>query len=122
KSIIDTGNVMETVFVKDWSVVTSGDYERYFVVDNKRYHHIIDPNTLMTGEYYRAVTIVTLHSGLADLLSTSVYLLPFKESKKLVESLEDVEVIWVMKDGNIEATDGMKKIMQSEGATGSKAK
>lgn len=117
--IFDTGsNILETVFVNDGSVVTSGDYQRYFVVDDKIYHHIIDPKTLMPGDYYRAVTIVTPDSGLADFLSTSAFLLPFDESKELIESLDGVEALWVMKDGEIEATEGMKTIMKSQGAKG----
>lgn len=121
KSLIDTGNVLETVFVKDLSVVSSGDYQRYFIVDDKVYHHIIDPKTLMPGNYYRALTIVTPDSGVADFLSTSAFLLPFKESKELIESLDNTEAFWVMNDGTIETTEGMDKIMLSKGATGSKS-
>lgn len=121
KSLIDTGNVLETVFVKDLSVVSSGDYQRFFVVDDKVYHHIIDPNTLMPGDYYRALTIVTPDSGVADFLSTSAFLLPLEESKALIESLDNTEAFWVMNDGTIETTEGMDKIMLSKGATGSKS-
>ena len=112
--LIDRGNVLETLFIKDYSVVSSGDYQRYFEVDGKRYHHIIDPNTLMPGDYYRAITIVTPDSGLADFLSTSAFLLPFDKSKELIESLEDTEALWVMNDGSIESTEGMEKMMLSE--------
>ncbi len=111
-------NLLETVFVNGASVVTSGDYERFYTVDGKNYHHIIDPKTLMPGDYYRAITIVTPDSGLADFLSTSVFLLPLEESKALVESLDDVEAFWVMKDGTIEVSSGMDKIMLSKGASG----
>lgn len=115
-------NVLDTVFINDASVVSSGDYQRYYMVGDKRIHHIIDPKTLMPGDYYRAITIVTPDSGLADFLSTSIFLLPFEKSFDLVESLEDVEALWVMKDGTIEFTEGMKNISKSHGATGAKAK
>lgn len=123
KSVIQTdSNVLDVVFVNDASVVSSGDYQRYYMVDDQIIHHIIDPKTLMPGDYYRAVTIVTPNSGVADFLSTSIFLLPFEESFQLVESLEEVEALWVMKDGTIESTEGMKKILRSEGATDSKEK
>lgn len=122
KELIDTGNILETLFVKDYSVVSSGDYQRYFTVGGKIYHHIIDPHTLMPGNYYRAITIVTPDSGVADFLSTSAFLLPLEESKKLIESLDDTEAFWVMNDGKIETTKGIEKIMLSKGATGRKSK
>lgn len=114
-------NVLDTVFINNASVVSSGDYQRYYMVGGKTYHHLIDPKTLMPGDYYRAVTVVTDDSGEADFLSTTVFMLPFNESKELVESLEGVEALWVFKDGNVEATEGMQKIMKSYGATGAKS-
>lgn len=124
KSIVadDQSNLLDVIFINNTSVVSSGDYERYYVVEDKRYHHLIDPETLMPGEFYRAVTVVAENSGTADVLSTAVFLMPYQESRALVESLDGVEAIWVMKDGRIEATEGMKKIMKSNGATGGKAK
>ena len=123
-SFIDNteSSVLETVFVNDASVVSSGDYQRFYMVGDKVVHHLIDPKTLMPGDYYRAVTLITAHSGEADFLSTTAFLLPLEDSKDLVESLEGVEAMWVLKDGTIEATDGMKEIMKSQGATGANAK
>ncbi|WP_243154837.1 FAD:protein FMN transferase [Clostridium thermarum] len=117
----DEDNTLDTVFVRDASVVSSGDYQRYYIVDGEVYHHLIDPDTLMPGDYYSAVTVVVNDSGLADFLSTTVFLLPYEKSRALVESLDNVEAMWVMKDGKIEVTEGMKKIMKSYGATGAKS-
>jgi thiamine biosynthesis lipoprotein len=123
KMIVTTEeNLLDTIFVNNASVVSSGDYQRYYVVEGKVIHHLIDPDTLMPAKYYRAVTIVTEDSGIADFISTTVFLLPYSESRQLVESLEAVEALWVMPDGKVEATEGMLKIMKSNGATGSKAK
>lgn len=110
-------SILETVFLTDASVVTSGDYQRFYVVGDKVLHHLIDPRTLMPGDYFRAVSIVTEHSGRADFLSTTVFLLPYEEGRALVESIDGVDALWVFKDGTIEATEGMKEIMKSNGAT-----
>ncbi len=116
--VTEEQNLLDTVFVNDASVVTSGDYQRYYIVDGKIIHHLIDPQTLMPGDYYRAVTVLAKDSGVADFLSTTVFLMPYDESRDLVDRLEGVEAIWVMKDGKVEATEGLKKIMKSNGASG----
>lgn len=121
KSLVADDSILDTVFVRDASVVSSGNYERYYIVDGKIIHHLIDPITLMPADYYSAVTIVTENSGLADFLSTTVFLLPYEQSLALVKNLKGVEALWVMPDGRVEATDGMKKILKSNGATGAKA-
>lgn len=113
-------SVLETVFLNNASVVTSGDYQRYYYVGDKLVHHLIDPTTLMPGEYFRAVSVVTEHSGKADFLSTSIFLMPYEEGKALIESVGDAEALWIFKDGTIEVTDGMKEIMKSHGATAAK--
>jgi thiamine biosynthesis lipoprotein len=111
---------LDTVFITDASVVSSGDYQRYYFVDGKPYHHLIDPRTLMPATYFRAVTVVTPDSGYADLVSTELFLMPFEEGISLVQSLGNVEALWVMPDGEVKMTEGMKLILRSQGATGQK--
>lgn len=110
---------LDTVFITDSSVVTSGDYQRYYEVNGKRIHHLIDPDTLMPANYYRAVTVMTRDSGLADFLSTALFLLPYEKSRALVERLEGVEALWVMPDGSITATDNMKRSLKKMGGASS---
>ena len=87
------------------SLVTSGDYQRNYTVDGKSYHHIIDPDKLMPSEYWRSVSILCNDSGLADCLSTALFLLPLEEGQKLAEQYK-VEVMWVDADMNITQTPG----------------
>lgn len=82
------------------SVVSSGDYERFFTYKGKRYHHLIDPKTWQPGEYFSQVTVVTDDSGTADFLSTTFFLMPYEDGVKLAEKL-GTAVVWVFKDGEV---------------------
>lgn len=101
-----------TLGITDLSLVASGNYERYYTVDGKRYHHIINPATLMPSEYFTSVSVICKDSGLADALSTTVYNMSFEEGKALIESLDDVEALWVFKDGKIEYTKKIENLMK----------
>ncbi len=105
---------IDIVYLINQSVVTSGDYQRYYTVDEKKYHHLIDPKTLMPADYYRAVVIVTEDSGLADFMSTTMFLTPFEEAKQLADKLE-IEAIWIMQDGTMRTTDKVKSMMKNLG-------
>ena len=95
-----------TVGLRDRSLVTSGSYQRYYTVDGKTYHHIIDPETLMPAAYYTAVSVLTPDSGAADALSTALYNMPYEEGLALVEGMEDTEALWVMPDGSLRESGG----------------
>ncbi|MBP3381702.1 MAG: FAD:protein FMN transferase [Clostridia bacterium] len=81
------------------SVVTSGSYQRFYYVDGKPYHHIIHPDTLMPATAYVSVSVVCKDSGLGDALSTALFCMPQKDGLALVESLPDVQAMWVTTDG-----------------------
>ncbi len=97
-----------TVAIEDCAVVTSGDYQRYFEVEGKRYAHIIDPDTLQPAAHVRAVTVICPHSGQADLLSTALFVLPIEEGRKLLERFSDTEAVWMLPDGSLQYSDGFK--------------
>lgn len=90
------------------SVVTSGSYQRYYVVNGENYHHIIDPETLMPGTKYRSVSIITNDSGLGDAMSTALFIMDYEDGKKLVDATKNVEAMWVMNDGEQIYSDGFK--------------
>lgn len=110
----EESNVFDRFAVQDCSVVTSGDYQRYYLVDGKKYHHLIDPKTLMPGDYFRSVTIVTKDSGMADFLSTAVFLMPYEEGRKLVDSMDGVEAYWIFPDLSVKYTKGFEQIRQEQ--------
>ena len=116
-AIFGMSDIVETLFLANNSVVTSGDYQRFYTVDGKNYHHLIDPDTLMPADHFRSVSIITEDSGWADMLSTAAYLMPYEQSRAFIESLDGVEAMWIFPDGSKEMTDGAAKIAKSRGAT-----
>lgn len=103
---------LHTVFVTEQSVVTSGDYQRTYWVEGKPYHHIIDPQTLMPGAYWRSVSIICEDSGLADALSTALFLMSREEGETLAESC-GAEVLWVDASGQEFMTDGFQEMLRT---------
>lgn len=99
---------VSTLDIADQNVVTSGDYQRYYEVDGKRYCHIIDPHTNMPPEYFASVSVLAEDSGRADALSTALFNMEFEEGLSLVEGLKDVEAMWIGKDGEIRSSSGWK--------------
>lgn len=108
----DGGQYLHTVHVFDECVVTSGDYQRYFVVDGKPYHHIIDPVTLHPATYWRSVTIICNDSGVADALSTALFLMPQAEGQALLDRY-NARAMWVDKNGNIYYSPGFETLIKS---------
>lgn len=81
--------------LEDTSVVTSGDYQRFFLQDGQRWHHIIDPKTGYPATALRSVTVVGPDTATCDALSTAIFILGMEEGQMLVEKLADVEAILV---------------------------
>ncbi len=105
---------LDIAYVSDEAVVTSGDYQRTYVVQGKAYHHLIDPKTLMPATYFRAVTVVSKDSGLADFMSTTLFLLPLEEGRPLA-AVMGVDVLWILPDDTQVATEGMKTKLKKLG-------
>ena len=93
-------------------MVTSGDYQRAYMVDGKLYHHIIDPETLYPSEYWRSVTISCENSGLADALSTALFVLSQEDGQKLLDRYQ-AEAMWVAADGTISYSPGFEELIRS---------
>ena len=101
------GTPLYTVEVKDQSLVSSGNYERYFEQDGVIYHHILNPST---GYPYQndllEVTILSSSSMQGDALSTTCYALGLEEGMELIESIPDVEAAFVTKDYVVHKSSG----------------
>ncbi len=96
------------------SCVTSGVYERFFTVQNERYHHIIDKDTLMPSGHFASVSVITKDSGLADCLSTALFCMTLEEGQALVNSLDEVHVLWITADGEQHMSDGLKSLIAEQ--------
>lgn len=92
------------VHSEDGSVVTSGDYQRYFELDGVRYNHIIDGKTLMPAVRYASVSVMSERSAEADMLSTALFILPEDEGNKLADKY-GVHIWRIYHDGTIDEYD-----------------
>ena len=104
--------IIEEIQGTDLTVVTSGNYQRFYTVDGKDYNHIIDPKTLMPAENFTSVSVIAKDSSIADYLSTTLFILDYEEGKELLKNFDDVDVMWVQKDGKIKKTSGFEKYIK----------
>ena len=81
------------------AIVTSGSYQRYYIVDGEEYHHIIDKDTLMPAKGFLSVSIVCESSADGDGFSTALFCMPLEQGLALVEATDGVEAHWVLEDG-----------------------
>lgn len=108
----DGEGYLHTVYVSQGSVVTSGDYQRWYIVGDTLYHHIIDPDTLYPARYWKSVTIVCEDSGLADALSTALFLLPYEEGLAVLHQC-DAEALWMDQDGKLFYSTGFRDLIKT---------
>lgn len=102
------GAVFARVELEDSTFSTSGDYERFFIRDGVRYHHILDPATGQPSRLSRSVTILSKRAIIADGLSTGVFLLGPEKGMALIEQLPDVEGVIVGADNQVHISSGLQ--------------
>ncbi len=102
------------VAIADTALVTSGTYQRYYYVGDVKYHHIIDPETLMPKNTFDSVSIITPDSGVADALSTACFNLSLEDGMVLIASLENTEAMWVLSDGTQYYSEGFSEYLYEE--------
>lgn len=101
----DQNGILATVQMQKGCMVTSGDYQRYYTVQGTRYHHLIDPKTWMPGTRWRSVSIICEDSGIADALSTALFLLPKNQGEQLLTAFH-ADAFWVSASGEQYFTPG----------------
>ncbi len=99
--------------IENMSVVTSGSYQRYYIVDEHEYNHIIDKDTLMPAELYTSVSVITESSAAADALSTALFTMSYDDGVKLIEKFENIYAMWVLRDGSIKYSKSFDKLFIS---------
>ena len=110
KPFAQNGEAITSVKIKDQSVVSSGIYERYYRVNGKLYHHILDTSTGYPVEnHLYQVTIISDISMDGDALSTTCFSLGLKKGMQLVEQTDGVEAIFVSDDGTITCSSGINR-------------
>ncbi len=100
---------IEYLHLSGEAIVTSGSYQRYYIVNGKRYHHIIDHETLMPADRgYLSVSVICKDSGMGDGLSTALFCMDLDEALAFVNSLDGVEAMFVTEDEVKHYSNGFK--------------
>jgi thiamine biosynthesis lipoprotein len=104
----DPDQVAVTIPLENEAISTSGDYERFFLEDGERYHHIIEPSTGKPAGEVRSTTIIGPDAVLTDALSTSVFVMGVDQGLRLIATLPDYEGIVIDADGQMFYSDGLQ--------------
>lgn len=104
------------VEVRDRTASTSGDYERFFIKEGVRYHHLIDPDRGEPARGCRSVTIVAARAVIADVLSTGVFIMGPEAGMKLIEEMPEVEGVIVTAANQVLISSGLKGRVELRGA------
>lgn len=102
------GPSFATIELENQTLSTSGDYERFFMKDGVRHHHILDPSTGQPARLCRSVTLVTSRAVIADALAKGVFILGPKDGMALIERLPDVEGVIVSSKNEVLVSSGLQ--------------
>ena len=95
--------------LKDASISTSGDYEKYFEVEGVRYHHIIDPRTgFPANSGVRSVSVISTNAAVADAFSTALFVMGVDQGLALVEQTDNLEAYYIEDGKTVTQSSGFK--------------
>ncbi len=104
--------IVAVTTLKDRVIVTSGDYERFFIQDGKRYHHILDPSTGYPADKLRSVTVVGPVGTTLQPLGTATFVMGVEKGLKFVESIEAAQGFLIDAQGKYHFTDGAQSVFE----------
>jgi thiamine biosynthesis lipoprotein len=110
----EQGEILGRVELENEAVSTAGDYQRYFMKDGIRYHHILDPVTLQPARECQSVTVIAKEGVIADGLDTGIFVMGPDTGMALIESLPDVEGVIVDREGKLVISSGLKGRLRLE--------
>jgi thiamine biosynthesis lipoprotein len=94
--------------ISDAAIATSGTYEKFVIIDGKRYSHTIDPKTGYPASGVKSVSILTTNAELADAMATPVMVMGVKSGLKLINQMNLMECIIIDDFNRIYTSDGLK--------------
>ena len=103
------GTTVAVLPLEDEAMSTSGDYERFFIEDGQRYHHIINPKTGLSAEGVQSVTVIGPDATVTDALSTSVFVMGIDHGLRLINSRSAYEAVVVGRTGSLFFSNGLSK-------------
>jgi thiamine biosynthesis lipoprotein len=107
------GAVAAVLPLADTAFSTSGDYERFFIEDGVRYHHIINPRTGKSATGVRSVTVIAADATTTEGLTKSVFVKGPMDGLAFIESLDNVEAIVIDADGRMHVSQGLRAMLPS---------
>lgn len=102
----NTSNIFTKVNINNLSVVTSGSYQRYCMIEDKLYSHVINPVTKYPSSNALSVSVIGEDSTLCDIYSTYLFLLSVEDGLEIVNNISGIEAIWYVDSDNIVRSDG----------------
>ena len=94
--------------ITDMAVATSGNYEKFVIINGKKYSHTIDPRTGLPVSGIKSVTIITLNAEIADAMATPVMIMGIKAGMNLINQMKDIEAIVIDDNNTVYASDNIR--------------